>query len=108
MSERISDRWYDVDDTQRLAGNGFFISYNPDTSQLGVDKLTGIDYAGDEPRETALCNWAATLILNGDWRREYEERVDHGYDVCYQFYQEHKAEHQSTWSSDYNHEPEGA
>lgn len=104
MSERISDRWYNVGNTQRLDGNGFYISYNPDTSQLGVDELTGIDYAGDEARETALCNWAATLILNGDWRQGYEEHVDQGYDACYRFYQEQKAEYQSTWSSDYDHE----
>ena len=102
MSECISDRWYSVGNTQRLAGNGFFISYNPDTNQLGVDELTGIDYAGDEPRETALCNWAATLILNGDWRQLYEDRIDEGYDACYQFYLAKKPLYGSTWSSDYD------
>lgn len=100
MSEYISDRWYQVDDTQRLDGDSFFISYNPDTSQLGVNALTGIDYAGDEPRETALCNWAAILILNGDWRQQYEDRVDEGYDACYQFYLTKKPMYGSTWSSD--------
>lgn len=108
MSERISDRWYEVGNTERLDGDGFFISYNPDTSQLGVDALTGIDYAGDEPRETALCNWATTLILNGGCLQQYEDRVDDGYEACYQFYLAQKPTYGSTWSSDYDTEPEDA
>lgn len=107
MSERFSDRWNRVGNIHYLHGDDFFISYNPDTSLLGVDELTGVNYASDEPQETALCNWAATLILNGDWRLGYEKYVDQGYDACYQFYLEHKAEHQSKWSSDYGNEPEG-
>lgn len=102
MSELISNRWYEVGDTQRLVGDGFFISYNPDTSQIGVDEATGIDMAGDEPRETALCREIACLILNGDWRQQYEDRVDEGWDACYQFYLAKKAIYGSTWSSDYD------
>lgn len=105
MSELLSDRWHEVGNgAQRLAGDGFFISYNPRTDLLGSDPNTGISYAGNEPRETALCNWAATLILNGDWRQQYEDRVDQGYDACYQFYLAKKAIYGSTWSSDYDNE----
>lgn len=106
MSERISDRWREAGDIQYLEGDGFYISYNPDTSQLGVDELTGISYVGNELRETALCRYAATLILNGDWRQQYEDRVDEGWDACYQFYRSKKPRYGSTWSSDYDNEPE--
>jgi len=96
-------KWYG--NHYELQGDGFHISYNPATSTLGSDRLTGIDFTGNQEEETALCRRVAqemsALILNGDWRTGYEERIDQGYDACYQFYQEHKAEHQSSWSSDY-------
>lgn len=104
MSERISNRWYDVGNTQRLDGDGFFISYNPDTSQFGLNLLTGINIAGNELKETALCGYAATLILNGDWRQQYEDRVDEGWDACHQFYLNKKLMYGSIWSSDYDPE----
>ncbi len=106
MSELISDRWHYAGDTQVLDGDGFFISYNPDTRYLGIDQLTGIDYAGDEPQETALCREeilcqkAAAFILNGDWRQQYEDRVDEGWDACFRFYLAKKPMFGSKWSSD--------
>lgn len=110
MSETTNNpkRWTQYDNHYELEGDGFHISYNPNTSTLGSDALTGIDYAGDQREETALCRrmgqQAIALILNGDWCAGYEERIDQGYDTCHQFYQEHKAEHQSSWSSDYGKE----
>jgi len=88
-----------------LQGDDFHISYNPTTSALGTDRLTGINFAGEQEEETALCHQVTTevsaLILKGDWREDYEAHIDDGYDACLQIYQEHKADHQSIWSSDY-------
>jgi hypothetical protein len=53
---------------------------------------------------TALCTrspWKC-LILNGDFRKQYEEVLDQGYDACYNLYQSLKAEHGSSWSEDNN------
>jgi len=101
MSELISGRWYYVEDTQRLDGNGFFASYNESTDQLTGFPVLDSLMAGEEPRETALCREAATLILTGDWRQQYEDRIDEGWDRCYEFYQRRKTTNQSKWSTDY-------
>ena len=58
--------------------------------------------AADDPSlgETALCTnepWKC-LILNGDFRKEYEEVLDQGYDACYKLYESKKAEFGSSWS----------
>ena len=104
MSERshsdASPQWIFYENHYELQGDGFHISYNPTTSSLGADLV------GDQEEETALCRRIdaanqVAYILNGDWRRDYELHVDQGWDACYQFYQEYKADHQSRWSSDY-------
>lgn len=101
MSERTSPKeWIPYGNHDELEGDGFHISYNPDTSN--IERMS---FVGDEPEETALCRRigleVSVLILNGDWRKPYEERIDQGYEACYQFYQEQKAAHQSSWSSDH-------
>lgn len=106
MTEHLSPKeWIQYGTHYELQGDGFHISYNPATSALGVDQLIGINFAGEQEEETALCrrvaNEVSALILNGDWREDYEAHIDDGYDACLQVYQEHKADHQSIWSSDY-------
>ena len=96
MSEQQGQRlWIHYGNHYELQGDGFHISYNPDTS---IQERAS--WIGDELEETALCRTigrtATAFILNGDWRRPYEERIDQGYDTCYL-----KADHQSSWSSDY-------
>ncbi len=95
-----SEGWAFYENHYELQGDGFHVSYNPATSNLGAE------FAGDQEEETALCRRLdvanrVAYILNGDWRKGYEAHIDQGWDACYGFYQEHKAEHQSRWSSDY-------
>lgn len=79
--------------------NNFFISYNahPCNYMPGF----GSDGGG---AETALVNHADRYkfrILNGDFRKEYEELAPLGWEACLDFYNKMKGEFQSSWSSDY-------
>lgn len=88
-------KWEQRTFNQVLYGNGFFISYNPDTTAMGVDSWTG---DGDTPDETALVNGAGYKILNGDFRAAYEKLVPQGYDACLKFYNQQAAHADSKWS----------
>ncbi len=106
MREHLSPKeWRQYGNHYELQGDGFHISYNPATSTLGADRLTGINFAGEQEEETALCRRVANevnaLILNGDWREAYAAHINDGYDDCLQVYLGHKAEHRSIWSNDY-------
>lgn len=101
MTDLISNRWYEVGPTQRLDGENFHISYIPHTDQLTPHEITNVLLAGEQERETSLCREAAHFILQGDWRTQYEDRIDEGYDACYQFYQARKVTNISKWSDDY-------
>jgi len=106
MSEQRAQRiWIRYGNHYELQGDGFHISYNPATSALGTNQLSGINFAGEQEEETALCrrvaNEVSVLILNGDWREAYAAHIDEGYNTCLQVYLEQKADHQSIWSSDY-------
>jgi hypothetical protein len=79
-----------------LDGEGFYISYNSNPcSSLG---FFGSD---NHSAETALCKDGKFFILNGDYRKEYSERIDKGFDACKEFYDTLKQECRSSWSSDY-------
>ena len=54
--------------------------------------------AGGE--ETALVKDGCYLILNGDWREQYEAVFDEGYDACLKLYLQNKDTYRSSWSSD--------
>ena len=75
-----------ANDTER-----FYISYR--NKSLGADSS-----------ETALC-WTDKeqknhyLILDGDWRNEYEERIE-SFEKCKEFYEMNKNDFRSFWSSD--------
>lgn len=70
----------------------FYISYNPDTR--------GIDFMrGDEPLETAIVKDDKYYILNGDFRAEYEEVIDKGFDACLRVYKAHKDKYDSSWTT---------
>ena len=76
-----------------LGEENFYISYNP-------APCSGIPMFGpDTPMgETALVKGRDFWILNGDWRKQYEEVVDKGFDACMGVYSENKKEHASSWS----------
>lgn len=87
-----------------LEGDGFYISYNPDTSDshmlTGLGNMIGADL--DDGEETALVKKGDPniySILTGDFRDDYEKLVDKGYDACYEFFQSQKAEHGNNWST---------
>lgn len=77
-----------------MQGDGFYISYLP-AGGMSMFGFWDSDGSGDE---TALVKDEKFLILNGDYRDEYEALVDKGYDECLKFYEKnsHKA---SSWSS---------
>ena len=96
-------------------GEEFYIAYNPNMGNMGI-------FASDNGQvETSLVKRKSTtlvdtisdefFILNGDFREQYENLVDKGFCACYRFYRDHKKEHGSSWSSDYDieeHEDEEA
>lgn len=107
--------WEKVRNNEILSGDGFFISYNKDT---GVDHMGGLfasmgnailGAAGSEEElqdgeETAIVleeGDRTFLILEGDYRKEYEEAFP-SLEKCMAVYEKHKAKHQSNWSTDKN------
>jgi hypothetical protein len=82
-----------------LDGDGFFISYQPNQNVLGIKSFSADTSSG----ETALVNKKASsffyLILNGNFKKEYEKLVPLGYDACVKFFNEMKKKHKSSWSN---------
>ena len=90
-----------------LEGNGFHISYNPNTGSTMVgkmmDEILNIFSPAEKKgggEETALCKDEKFYILNGDFRKEYEKLVPKGFDACYKFYLKNKEKYGSPFSSD--------
>lgn len=81
---------------EQLECDGFTISYIDYDVRILPDSDGG---------ETALIDERSAkrgncLILNGDFRKEYEKIADQGYDACKAFYDSQKAEHRCRWSED--------
>ena len=77
-------------------GSRFYISYNPDT-RSGL--LQGL-FAGDVPEETALCIRRPKeqfLILNGDFRQQYEKCFP-SIRNCLAVYEKYEKERNSSWT----------
>ena len=93
----------------------FFISYNPKVGDAPeMDTLTELaNLLGaliDMPElknreeETALVKRSpgkpnTFSILNGDFRKQYEQLLPQGYEACLKFYEQHKEEYGSGWST---------
>ncbi len=80
-----------------LKGKGFFISYLANSNWSGIQSFRG-DGGSDE---TALVNPKAKieyLILNGDFKKDYEKLINKGYLACKKFYNSKKEEFDSSWS----------
>lgn len=104
--------WEHINNNIILRGDGFYISYNDaagskdmELHQQSVimDALLGAMLGEEVERqeETALCFDNTFLILNGDFRSEYENLIGKGLDECKKFYAKNKKIHQSVWSTDY-------
>ena len=92
-----------------LKGDGFFISYNPNTTtgHIGFTELANT-LGGDvkDGEETALCVAGSSgllsntwHILEGDFRKEYEAAYP-SLKKCLAVYKKHKKKHRSNWSTD--------
>lgn len=98
-----------------MDGEGFYISYNPDTQlsalanpfgavqQLG--EMIGLEHSG---AETALvkehCSKTCPVhfyILNGDFREQYKKLLPKGFEECLKFYETQKGEHGSNWTTEH-------
>ena len=81
----------------------FFISYNPFVEIGGF--FRGLSMFGSDggSAETALVIRGKKknkyLILNGDFRKEYEDVISKGLTACKKVYAKYKKEHNSSWSS---------
>jgi len=86
--ESMEKKWKFVEEGENyvLRGKGFFISYYPNPRSF-------IPMFQDETA-LVLVNLAGKnrcLILNGDFRKEYEEVIDQGLEACLAVFQKHKA-----------------
>lgn len=90
-----------------LLGDDFHISYNPATG-AGIPLaaiLSGLVGAPNGLPETALCvhpdedDKRVWYILNGDFRKEYEEAFPNGLETCLEVYRRN-IQHRSDWSTD--------
>jgi hypothetical protein len=95
--ENMMTEWIQSPRGNLMLGNikeRFYVSF---TSQRDIFGKAGC--------ETALCialdesgREMKYLILDGDWRKEYEPLVEKGLDACKKFYQDNKADFASSWS----------
>jgi hypothetical protein len=86
------------EDREMLEMDGFWISFNRNPGG-GVRMFRSDTDNG----ETALCRTEADgdtkfYILNGDFRKEYSELADKGFQACKDFF-DSKEEHRSSWTS---------
>jgi|SRR5690606_17634824 len=77
-------------------GDGFWVSFNPDTGAMGIPCFNG-DNGGCA--ETAICHNGNFYILNGDFRAELEPLIPKGVEACIAFYRENQ-QARSSWSTD--------
>ena len=92
-------KWTKLEHNEVLEGDGFYISFLPNTRNfMGFESKL---FAGDDKGqgETALVKDGTYLILNGDYRKEYEEAVPNGYEACRAVYESHQHK-ASSWSED--------
>lgn len=76
-----------------VEGDGFYVSYASDTSK-------NIFANDDDGEETALVKGNNFLILNGDYRKDYEPLIPQGYDVCLDFFKSKPKTARSDWSNE--------
>lgn len=86
--------WKIYSRNRQLEMDGFYISFNDKLSNSPLGHIWDSDDGG---AETALVKNHKYYILNGDFRKEYEQLVDEGFDACYQFFKDN-SEHKSSWS----------
>lgn len=95
-------KWETIDQNSILWGDGFYVSYLSDTSNIsGFGSL----FAGDGGMdETAIVvkigDKTNYYILNGDWRNQYENAVSDGLEACMNIFRKNNKEYGSGWSDE--------
>lgn len=88
-----------------LNGDGFYISYNPDTANSHTLTDLANMFGGDvkDGEETALVHKEngkrVYRILTGDFRDEYEKLYTKGFKACYDFFKSKQKEYGNNWST---------
>lgn len=72
-----------------IAGDNYLLSYTPCTSGF---------FGGGGLEETAIRYHDTWFILNGDFRKEYEQLIKKGIEECINFFMAHK-DFWSEWST---------
>ena len=88
-------RWKKVRDNVILKGKGFHISYNPYLSKPEVRSFRSDDGL---PETALVVDSIRFLILNGDFRKEYEKAFPKGLTECLKVFRKHERKSRSTWS----------
>lgn len=83
-----------------LDGEDFYISYN-EMPWAGVGFMASDTGGGETAIVIVIDDHAKFFILNGDFRNDYAPLVPKGIEACLDFYDNHRAEHGSSWSSDF-------
>lgn len=98
MKNTTRMKWEDLGSNQIIQGKDFYISFN--SSPGGDISFFKSDNAS---AETALCitrnSKTHFLILNGDFRKEYEKAIKNGLGACLNVYIRHKKENGSSWTT---------
>lgn len=93
-------------DNEVLEGDGFYISYNP--RPCAGMHLFMSDKSGPETAIVFIDGPGGReryLILNGDFRSEYEAAADGGLEACKRVYESHIT-HKSSWTTPQEEEDE--
>lgn len=102
MKKTKKSAWQDLEHNQILQGEGFYVSYNPNTgmAHAGLSDLVNM-LGGDvtDGEETALYDGTVWRILSGDFRKEYEKAFAKGLDGCLEVYKKN-IESRCNWSTD--------
>ena len=72
-----------------LEGDGFCVSFRCSESLMALSDLFKYIATGEAPKETTLIKEgenAYFYVLRGDFRKDYLELIDQGFDACHAFY----------------------
>jgi len=96
--ESLMAKWQKTDGIARnevLDGGDFYISYANTSGGPGFMRGDGDGIETALRRKDGRDGW---MILNGDYRAQYEKLMDQGYDACKRFYEQQSAHADSSWS----------
>ena len=81
-----------------LDGDGFFISYQPNPCPMGVTFFASDNYSDETALVVPSDSKNKWRILNGDFRKEYENAIRNGLKACIEVYEANISQ-KSSWSS---------